>query len=122
MVQYAGPTPSVAQAALQCRCPRCGQGKLFAGPLKLATSCTACGLDFTKMDVGDGFVVPILIVLGFGVIGGAIYVDFTYTPPLWLHAVIWPPITLGLALLMTRYIKSFLAVQQYAVRRGTFDA
>jgi len=70
------------------------------------------------MDVGDGFVVPILIVLGFGILGGAIWFDFSCHPPLWLHALIWPPVTLVLALAMTRYLKSFLAVQQYHVRRS----
>ncbi len=70
------------------------------------------------MDVGDGFVVPILMVLGFMVVGGAIWFDFTFTPPLWVHALIWPPFTLVMAVLMTRYLKSFLAVQQYHVRKS----
>jgi uncharacterized protein (DUF983 family) len=109
---------SVAQAALTCRCPRCGKGKLFRGLISLRPSCTNCGLDFSRMDVGDGFVVPTLMVLGFIVVGAAIWVDFTYTPPLWVHAVIWPPFTLVLAVLMTRYLKSFLAVQQYHVRKA----
>jgi uncharacterized protein (DUF983 family) len=109
---------SVVTAALTCRCPRCGRGKLFSGLLQLRPACTACGLDFTRMDVGDGFVVPILMVLGFGVVGAAIWFDFTFTPPLWVHAIIWPPVTLVLAVAMTRYLKSFLAVQQYHVRRA----
>jgi uncharacterized protein (DUF983 family) len=109
---------SVATAALTCRCPRCGKGKLFNGLLLLAASCAFCGLDYSKMDVGDGFVVPILIVLGFAIIGGAIWFDFTFNPPLWAHAIIWPPVTVIMAVLMTRYLKSFLAVQQYHVRRA----
>ena len=108
---------SVARAALTCRCPRCGKGPLFSGLLTLLPACRACGLDYERMDVGDGFVVPVLMVLGFMVVGGAIWLDFTYQPPLWLHAVIWPPVTIILAVLMTRYLKSFLAVQQYHVRR-----
>jgi uncharacterized protein (DUF983 family) len=106
------------RAALTCRCPRCGRGPLFAGPIRLRPACAVCGLDFSRMDVGDGFVVPILMVLGFAVIGAAIWFDFTFNPPLWLHAVIWPPVTLGLTLAMTRYLKSFLAAQQYHVRRS----
>jgi uncharacterized protein (DUF983 family) len=113
----AGDQVGFLRAALMCCCPRCGRGQLFKGPLRLRTVCTECGLDFSRMDVGDGFVVPILMVLGFGIVGGAIWFDFTYHPPLWLHAMIWPPVTLALALLMTRYLKSFLAVQQYHVRR-----
>ncbi len=110
--------PSVARAALTCRCPRCGRGRLFSGLIKLRPKCESCGLDFGRMDVGDGFVVPILMVLGFIVVGSAIWFDFTYNPPLWVHAVIWPPFTLILAVLMTRYLKSFLAVQQYHVRKA----
>jgi uncharacterized protein (DUF983 family) len=109
---------SVLKAALTCRCPRCGRGPLFRGLISLRPACESCGLDFERMDVGDGFVVPILMVLGFLVVGGAIWFDFTYTPPLWLHAVIWPPVTVILAVLMTRYLKSFLAVQQYHVRKS----
>ena len=109
---------SVVKATFTCRCPRCGQGKLFSGLLDLRPACAACGLDFTRMDVGDGFVVPILMVLGFMVVGAAIWFDFTYNPPLWLHAVIWPPVTVALAVIMTRYLKSFLAVQQYHVRKA----
>ena len=109
---------SVVRAALTCRCPRCGQGKLFSGLLDLAPACSVCALDYSRMDVGDGFVVPILMVLGFTVVGAAIWFDFTYTPPLWLHAVIWPPVTVILAVAMTRYLKSFLAVQQYHVRKA----
>jgi uncharacterized protein (DUF983 family) len=114
----AGDQVGLMRAALMCRCPRCGRGPLFAGPLRLRPACTVCGLDFSRMDVGDGFVVPILMVLGFGVLGGAIWFDFTYNPPLWVHALIWPPVTLVLALAMTRYLKSFLAVQHYHVRRS----
>ena len=109
---------SVVRAALTCRCPRCGLGHLFRGPITLRPACDNCGLDFTRMDVGDGFVVPILMVLGFMVVGGAIWFDFTFTPPLWVHALIWPPFTLVMAVLMTRYLKSFLAVQQYHVRKS----
>ena len=107
---------SVARAALTCRCPRCGQGHLFSGILSIAPACTACGLDFSGFDTGDGFVVPILMVLGFIIAGGAIWLDMTYRPPLWVHALVWVPVTTILALVMTRYLKSFLAAQQFHVR------
>ena len=109
---------SVARATLTCRCPRCGKGPLFSGLLTIRPACTQCGLDFSHVDVGDAFVVPILMVMGVIVVGAAIWFDFTYNPPLWLHALIWPPVTIVLAIIMTRYLKSFFAVQQYHVRRA----
>jgi uncharacterized protein (DUF983 family) len=110
--------PGVARAALTCRCPRCGQGKLFSGWIMVAPRCTVCGLDLSRVDTGDGFVVPILMVLGAMIVGGALWLDFTFEPPLWVHALIWPPLIVVLALVMTRYLKSFLAVQQYHVRKS----
>ncbi len=110
--------PSVAAAALRCRCPRCGDGQLFEGVLAIRTSCPACGLDFAGFDTGDGFAVPILMVLGALIVGAAFWVDFHLHPPFWVHAVLWPPIAGALAVLMTRYIKSFLAAQQFATRRS----
>jgi uncharacterized protein (DUF983 family) len=109
---------SVAQAALTCRCPRCGQGKLFDGLLEIRPACSVCGLSFEGFDMGDGFAVPILIVLGAIVVGAAFWVDFHFHPPLWVHALLWLPVTCVLVVLMTRYIKSFLAAQQYRVRRS----
>ena len=41
--------PTVTQSALRglaCRCPRCGNGKLYAGFLNLRPNCEACGLDY----------------------------------------------------------------------------
>ncbi len=109
--------PSVARATLACRCPRCGSGPLFAGLLTIRPACTACGLDFTGADTGDAFAVPILIVLGAIIVGAAFWLDTRYSPPLWVHALIWPPVTAVLAVVMTRYIKSFFTVQQYHTRR-----
>ncbi len=112
-----GPEPSVAQATLACRCPRCGRGRLFAGLLTTRPACEICGLDFSGADTGDAFAVPILIVLGAIVVGAAFWVDTRFSPPLWVHAIIWLPVTCVLAVLMTRYIKSFFTVQQYHTRR-----
>jgi uncharacterized protein (DUF983 family) len=114
----AGPQVSVARATLTSRCPRCGEGKLFDGVLAIRPACSVCGLDFSGADTGDAFAVPILIVLGAIVVGAAFWVDFHVQPPLWVHAVLWPPITAVMALGMTRYIKSFFTAQQYQTRRS----
>jgi uncharacterized protein (DUF983 family) len=38
---------------LACKCPRCGNGKLFAGFLSLRPSCSECGLDYAFIDAGE---------------------------------------------------------------------
>ena len=46
--------PSSLSAGLRCRCPNCGQGKLFKGYLTLAEGCDQCGLDYSFADPADG--------------------------------------------------------------------
>ena len=41
-------------AGFRCVCPRCGEGDLFAGYLKVAPRCESCGLDLAFADSGDG--------------------------------------------------------------------
>ena len=50
--------PSSLSAGLRCRCPNCGQGKLFRGYLTLAEGCDQCGLDYSFADPADGGQAP----------------------------------------------------------------
>src|SRR6185312_5968316 len=93
--------PATISVALRCRCPRCGQGRLFDGLLSVRPVCSECGLDLRGHDAGDGPAVLVILVLGFLIVGLALFVDAKFEPPLWLHAVLWLPSTLigGIALL-----------------------
>jgi uncharacterized protein (DUF983 family) len=101
-------------AGLRARCPRCGKGPLFKGFLTLRDSCPSCGLDYGFADPGDGAVVPILLIAGFIVTGGAMYVELTYQPSYLVHALLWLPIGAFVPVLMLRPMKAVLITLQYA--------
>jgi uncharacterized protein (DUF983 family) len=105
--------PSTFNTALLGRCPRCAQSPLFAGYLKLAPHCAACGLDYAVFDAGDGPAVFVILIVGAVVAGGALFVEFTFHPPYWVHAVLWLPVVLLLSFTLLRLIKSLLLVLQY---------
>lgn len=84
----------------------------------MAGQCSACGLAFRGDEVGDGAAVPVLLVIGALIVGGALYVEFTFSPPFWLHLLLWPPLTAGLVVGMTRLAKNFFIVQAYRMRGG----
>jgi uncharacterized protein (DUF983 family) len=110
--------PSIVQASLLGRCPRCGQGKLFTGYIAIAPACTACGQDFAAFDVGDGAASLVILVVGAIVVGLALVVEFTFQPPLWVHAVLWAPLIVVLTFGLLRVIKAGLVVLQYKHKAG----
>ena len=54
-------------------------------------------------------------------VGLALWVEVTWTPPLWLHALLWGPLTLGGALAMLRPLKGVMVAQTYRHRAETFE-
>jgi uncharacterized protein (DUF983 family) len=100
------------------RCPRCSTGKLFSGLLTVGECCTSCGLDYSIFDPGDGPAVFVILIEGAIVMGGVLWVEFTFQPPLWVHAVIWLPVVTVLTVALLRLVKSFLLVLQYKHRAG----
>lgn len=98
---------------LRGRCPRCGQGRLFKGFLTLAPGCSVCGLDFSFADSADGPAVFIILIVGFLVAGAALLTEIAYSPPIWVHLVVWLPLVLILCLGMLRPLKGLLVALQY---------
>jgi uncharacterized protein (DUF983 family) len=98
---------------LACKCPRCGEGKLYAGFLNLRPQCAACGLDYAFIDSGDGPAIFIIMIAGAIVVGAALIVEIKYQPPFWLHAALWLPLILATTLLPLRAMKSLLIALQF---------
>ncbi|XBQ16327.1 MAG: DUF983 domain-containing protein [Oceanicaulis sp.] len=105
--------PSPVLAALRGRCPRCGTGRLFSGYLKFAGACESCGLDFSGEDAGDGPAVLIMFLVGLIVVPLALVVELAAAPPIWLHMLLWLPLSIGLAAAMLRPFKGAMFALQH---------
>jgi uncharacterized protein (DUF983 family) len=109
---------STVKASLFGLCPRCGQGPLFDGYIKLKPACPACGLDYAIFDPGDGPAVFGILIVGAIVAALSLWVEFRFSPPYWVHAVLWIPLIIILSLVFLRLSKSTLLVLQYKHRAG----
>jgi uncharacterized protein (DUF983 family) len=109
--RHYAPQPPIA-VGLAGRCPRCGQGRLFEGLLKIAPACRSCGLVFH--DPGDGAAMFVILIGNCVILGAALFVEFTFEPPFWVHAVLWLPIIVVFCVLSLRLIKGVLVALQYA--------
>ena len=107
--------PSPLAAALTGACPRCGERTLFAGWVRFASRCRACGLDLQGFNVGDGPAAFLILIVGAIVTGGAIALELAAEPPIWVH-LIWLPVAAALTVGGLRLGKAWLLVQEYRHR------
>lgn len=95
------------------RCPRCGEGLLFEGFLKIAPQCEFCQLDFSREDAGDGPAVFIMFIVGAILVPMALVLEIVAAPPIWLHMLLWMPLSLVLCLILLRPFKGGMFALQY---------
>jgi uncharacterized protein (DUF983 family) len=114
--------PSALAAGLRSRCPACGRGPLFEGFLAVRRRCPVCGADLSGQDTGDGAVAFIVLLVGAIVVTLALLTEVRYAPPVWLHLVLWLPLTVVLVLACMRPFKAVLIALQYKHRRQDFGA
>ncbi len=106
------PVPPV-RAGLGCRCPRCGRGRLYDGLLRVADRCDVCDLDLSPHDSGDGPAVFVILLLGALVMPFVFMLESMIRPPIWVHALIWPPVVVVLSIAMLRPAKAILVAVHY---------
>jgi uncharacterized protein (DUF983 family) len=102
-------------------CPACGKGAMFRRYLKVADNCPDCGEALHHHRADDAPPYFTIVIVGHVVVGLMLAVEMAYRPPLWLHAAIWLPLTLLLALLLLPPIKGALVGLQWALLMHGFD-
>jgi uncharacterized protein (DUF983 family) len=70
----------------------------------------------SAQDAGDGPAVFVILFLGFIVVALAAWVEIDFSPPIWVHLMLWTPLILGGAILMLRPLKAGLIALQYRHR------
>ncbi len=77
---------------VRLRCPHCGEGRLFAGFLKVAPSCQACGADNRIYPSDDAPPYLTLFLVGHLLLPFMFWADRAWAPALWVQFAIWLPL------------------------------
>ena len=112
---------SAMKRGFRCRCPRCGEGKLFRAFLKTANNCSVCGLDFTPHRADDLPAYLVIVIVGHIVVPLALSIETNFSPPVWLQLATYLPLTLVLSLLLLQPVKGAVVGLQWALRMHGFD-
>ena len=110
--------PALREAALFGLCPRCGARTLFAGPIRFAAHCRACGLDFSRFNVGDGPAAFLTMIVGAIVVVLALTLQLSAEPPWWVHVILWVPLTTLGVIGGLRLAKAALLWSEYRQKAG----
>ena len=103
------------------RCPNCDQGRIFGSYLKVNESCPTCGEQLHHQRADDA--PPYFTILIVGHVIGALMLaveEYNDTIPIWVHALVWPTLTLTMCLLLLPRIKGALIGLQWALRMHGF--
>ncbi|WP_420479560.1 DUF983 domain-containing protein [Brevundimonas sp. FT23028] len=109
------------RAGLLCRCPNCGEGRLYAGFLKVVDRCEVCAFDFTRLNTGDGAAIFIMQISGGLVVFSALFAMIAWNPPIWLLLLIAMPLTVGLSVGLMRPGKGVMIALQMRNKAGQHD-
>ena len=86
---------------------------MFDGLVQFAPQCRSCGLRYDSFNVGDGPAAFLTLIIGAIVVILALIVEFQFSPPLWVHILLWVPITAGLTIGTLRIAKGMLLILEY---------
>ena len=103
------------------RCPNCDRGRMFRAFLKVADHCTVCSEALHHHRADDAPAYFVILIVGHVVVPLALVVEVAYTPPYWLHAVLWLPLTIGLAVGLLQPVKGAIVGWQWANYMHGFD-
>jgi uncharacterized protein (DUF983 family) len=101
---------------LSCRCPACGEGKLFDRYLSVVPSCDRCGVALHHHRADDFPPYIVMFIVGH-IVGYGIYASETHVAdiPLWTHAAIWPTLAVVLCLALLQPVKGAVVGLQFAL-------
>ena len=99
----------------RCRCPKCGEGKLFSAFLKIAPACDRCGEEFHHHRADDLPAYLVVVIVGHVSIGAFMGVEANSSLSTWQHLAIWAPLTVIMSLALLRPVKGAVVGLQWAL-------
>lgn len=102
------------------RCPACGEGRAFAGYLKLAERCSVCDTALGQIRADDFPPYLTIFAVGHLIVPLVLWSEQTVVPPMWVQMTVWPLLTLILSLLLLPLMKGAVVGLMWALRlRGS---
>lgn len=114
------PAWAAIRRGLAERCPRCGEGHLFDGYLKVRRVCPSCGEELFHHRADDGPAYLVILLVGH-IVGFVMHFTWvTFRPDPLLFATLLTVFAVGLSLWMLPRVKGAIVAFQWARRMHGF--
>ncbi|MEQ9636445.1 MAG: DUF983 domain-containing protein [Devosia marina] len=112
--------PNAMWRGTLCRCPHCGQGKMFRAYLKTAEQCDVCGEELSHHRADDFPPYIAITIVGHIIIFLMLHLDMSYHVQPITYVVTMVPLAIVLPLAMLPSIKGAIVGLQWANRMYGF--
>ena len=102
------------------KCPQCGAKTLFRKYLKISDTCSSCGLALSGHQADDAPPYFTIFIVGHIIVPVALIVERSYTPPLYVHALVFCLLAVLVSLISLPMVKGAVVGLQWALRMHGF--
>jgi uncharacterized protein (DUF983 family) len=103
-----------------CRCPHCGQGKMFRAYLKVSDACDVCGEELSHHRADDFPPYIAIMIVGHLLVGVMMHMDMVWRVSAMTYMLSMIPLAIILPLIMLPSIKGAIVGLQWATRMYGF--
>lgn len=99
---------------MKCRCPACGEGKMFRAYLKVSDECSNCGEQLHHHRADDAPPYLVIFIVGHIIVGIMLHIEMVHSvaPMIYLWTMI--PLTIVMSLLLLPVVKGAVVAAQWA--------
>lgn len=94
---------------------------MFAGYLKVRETCAACGEELHHHRADDAPPYFTIFIVGHIIVPLLMALELAAEPPIWVHLVLWLPLTVILSLVLLPVVKGAIVGLQWALRMHGFS-
>ena len=102
------------------QCPACGAKTMWRQYLKVQDDCAACGLHLGGHQADDAPPYFTIFIVGHIIVPVALIVEKLYTPPLYIHALLFSVLAVLVSMISLPIVKGGVVGLQWALRLHGF--
>ncbi|MCA0401196.1 MAG: DUF983 domain-containing protein [Proteobacteria bacterium] len=105
----------------RCRCPNCGEGRMFRSFLKATPACETCGEDLSRHRADDMPPYVTIMIVGHVVVPLMLLIETVALWSMGAQMALWSGVTLAMTFAIMQPVKGALIAYQWALRMHGFD-